>query len=290
MCAVAHVSARTAERGSYKIPGMTPENEDPQNPERFTHRPPKPPAVVVPPYTGVAAQIGGDMGTNEEAPHGVPSSWDWSQGAVIGMGNTPPAGWTAIVPWFTVYVGIKGSSSVNTLVNIRNFQLWILSKKTSLWTQIMLTDIGNSQSDGAAYLEDFANDTNKPSPFVKMPDGSIAVTAGNGYNYHGYSAQRFTINPNDIGGVISLMDAMLIPKNAAGPNDTALANFVVNTGADYYPNLTAGFPPGLDYEPAVGGSEYKKATTAWRSCSMSTLSEAALTTNPPLINLTGVSS
>jgi hypothetical protein len=41
------------------------------------------------------------------------------------------------------------------------------------------------------------------------------VTAGGGYKFHFYPADRASINPNDIGGIVMVLEARLI---AADPN------------------------------------------------------------------------
>lgn len=51
------------------------------------------------PNASLAAQIAGDMqGKYEGYPHGVPLSYDWATGPVMGMGNNSN-GWAAMTAW-----------------------------------------------------------------------------------------------------------------------------------------------------------------------------------------------
>ncbi len=111
--------------------------------------------------------------------------------------------------------------------------------------------------DGAAYLEDFSGDISKPGDVRKEPDGSISVKAGGGYNFHFYPSDRATINPNDIGGILIILEARLIVDNSALPDDRSSAKYLCGAGADYYPSLTGGWPGNLSYNPGVGIGKMK---------------------------------
>ena len=153
-------------------------------PQRKHHPPtPAPPPAPAPlPGINFGEQIANDMnGPNEDHPMGVPLSWDWANGSFISMGNNPQ-GWNAMTPWGLVYPTASGNPAVNTRVNIRAEQAWVLSKSSGVWSELSYTD----SPDGAAYLYDFSGDSNKPADIITLPDGSISVTAGNGYNFHFY--------------------------------------------------------------------------------------------------------
>ncbi len=232
----------------------------------------------------VAAQISGDMsGANEGHPHGVPLSYDFANGPVMSEGNNAQ-GQQAMTAWGIVYVGSQGNPATNTRVNIRNVQAWFLSKSKGTWTMIQNT----SNPDGAAYVEDFSGDSNKPADIRREPDGTISVTAGGGYNFHFYPSPRASINPNDIGGIVTIFDARLIVGDPSGADDRSSAVYLAGAGGDYYPSLTGSWAGNTDYNPAIAGGKLKYVKTYWRSFAMSTVPASQLAQNPPPIDLTGI--
>jgi hypothetical protein len=251
-------------------------------PSSPVNTPPPPPP---PPPSSVAAQIANDMtGSNEGFPHGVPLSWDWANGPVMGDGNTPPSGWKAATAWGIVYVASQGNPATNTRVNIRNVQFYLLQKSTQRWLLLQNT----STPDGAAYLEDYSGDISKPADVRTEADGTISVAAGGGYNFHFYPQDRASINPSDIGGVVSVFQARLIVGNAALQDDRSSAQYLAGSGADYWPDLVNGMPAGQTVEPAIGGGKMKYVQIKWRSFAMTTMTLAQLQANPPPINLSGI--
>lgn len=178
----------------------------------------------------------------------------------------------------------KAIRAVNTRVNLRAQQTYVLSKSTGTWTLLQST----STPDGAAYLEDFAGDISKPADVRYESDGTISVTAGNGYNFHFYPDLRGSIDPNDIGGIVTIFEARLIVDNPALPDDRSIARYLASSGADYWPNLTGGMPAGQTVEPAVANGKMKYVQSSWRSFAMTTMTEAELASNPPPLNLNGI--
>jgi Bacterial Ig domain len=245
---------------------------------------------VANPPTSLAAQIAADMqGLNEGNPQGVPLTWDWAVGPVLGAGNIPPSGWTASTSWGVVYVASQGNPATNTRVNIRNQQLWILSKSKGIWALVQNT----SQPDGGAYLEDFSGDSSIPGDVRYEPDGTISVTAGMGawagYNYHFYPAIRGSINPTDIAGVVSLVEARLILNNPSLPDDRGTAHYLLGAGADYWPSVSGSLPSSYNgVVPPVANGKMKYVETGWRSFAMTTMTQTDLVNNPPPIDLTGI--
>jgi hypothetical protein len=234
--------------------------------------------------SSVATQIFSDMtGQSEAFPHGVPSSWDFAQGPVLTMGNNSQ-GWKAIEAWGVLYVPTSGNPATNTRVNIRNMQTYFLSKSTGKWLLLQNTSV----PDGADYFEDFSGDANIPADVRTEPDGSISAKTTAGYVFHFYPTDRATINPNDIGGIVTTLQARLIADNPAKPDDRSIAKFLVGSGADYYPALTGSWPGNATFNPGVGGGKLKFVDTGWRSFSMTTCTLAQLKSNPPPLDFTGI--
>lgn len=230
----------------------------------------------------VAAQISNDMtGKNEGFPQDVPLSYDWANGPVIDQGNNAGSN-QALESWGVIYVASQGSSATNTWVNIANLQAWILSASKGTWSQVQLT----SDPGGAAYPDNFQGNSIAGTTRIEA-DGTLSVLVVNnsGYNFHFYPDNRGSINPKDIGGIVTLVEARLVVGNAALPDDRASANYLVGSGADYYPSVSG---PGIQNNPSVGNGKMKYVTNAWRSFAMTTMSAAALASNPPPINLTGI--
>jgi hypothetical protein len=221
---------------------------------------------------------------NEGLPHGVPTSWGFAQGAFMSMGNDP-TGWRAATAWGVVYEAAEGNPATNTRVNIRNVQFWFLSKSTGRWSLLQNTSVPG----GAAYFEDFSNNANIPADVRREPDGTISVTAGRGYNYHFYPLPRVSINPSDVGGIVVVAQARLILADPARPDDRGIARYLLSSGGDYYPELTGGWPGGTSYNPAIAGGKFKYVKPYWRSFAMSTLSATQLQSNPPPVDLSGIS-
>ena len=236
------------------------------------------------PNSSVAAQIAGDMqGGNEGYPHGVPRSYDFANGPVVVMGNNSN-GWAAITAWGALYEAAEGNPATNTRVNIRNMQTYFLQKSTGKWLLLQST----STPDGAAYLEDFSGDTNKPADIRYESDGTISATAGGGYNFHFYPADRGSIDPNDIGGIVVVYQARLILANPNGRDDRSSARYLCSAGADYYPSLTGSWPGDASFNPGVALGKMKYVQTSWRSFAMTTLSQSQLASNPPPVSLNGI--
>jgi hypothetical protein len=232
----------------------------------------------------VADQIAADMqGQNEGLPHGVPSSYDWATGPVISMGNNSQ-GWQAITSWGALYESAEGNPASNTRVNIRNMRTYFLQKSTGRWLLLQNT----SHPNGEAYVEDYAGDAHKPADVRTEPDGTISATAGGGYNFHFYPADRASINPWDIGGIVTIFEARLIVGDRNRPDDRSSARYLMSSGADYYPALTGGWPGSADFNPGVAGGKMKYVKTEWRSFAMTTISRSTLESNPPPVDLSGV--
>jgi hypothetical protein len=232
----------------------------------------------------VADQIAADMqGKNEGLPHGVPLSYDWATGPTISMGNNSQ-GWRAITAWGAVNEAAEGNPATNTRVNIRNMRTFFLRKSTGTWLLLQNT----SHPDGEAYVEDYAGDVHKPADVRTEPDGTISATAGGGYNFHFYPSARATIDPSDIGGIVTIVEARLIVGNPNKADDRSSARYLLSSGADYYPALTGGWPGSADFNPGVAGGKMKYVKTQWRSFAMTTMSQSELERNPPPEDLTGI--
>ena len=213
---------------------------------------------------------------HEGRPHGVPLSYDWALNPRMGLGNNP-GNFTAMTAWGQVYEDHDGNPANNTRVQLRNIEAYVLSKHDQQW-RILQSSVSMY---GAAYGEDFVGHVHRQADIRNEADGSISVTAGEGYNFHFWPPDRVEISPSDIAGIFTTVQARLILDDPDGVDDRENARYLVNMGGDYWLNLTAewSLEPRTVQDIAIG--RFKYVTTRWQSFNMTTLSEAGLQLNPP---------
>lgn len=212
---------------------------------------------------------------HEEKAHGLPLHCDWALRPRVNMGNNP-GDFKAMIAWGQVYEDIHGNPASNTRVQIRNIKAYILSRKDNQWHTIQDSKL----VEGRAYLEDFADDVSIPAATREEADGSISIKAGNGYNFHFWTPSRASIDPSDIAGVFTTVQARLIIDNPSLPDDRANARYLLNMGGDYWLDLDAQW----DYWKTngdIGIGRFKYVKAGWQSFNMVTLTENELRNNPP---------
>jgi hypothetical protein len=220
---------------------------------------------------------------NDAKPDGVPSYYSWyTSAAQPGWGNSPRTDWNAVTAWGQVYAveGWRPQQAPNTRVQIKDNQLWILSKSTGKWTQTQLSGV-----QGGAFASDFGNNgaTGVTTKDESANGGGLSVTAGNGYNYHFWPGARAVMNPTDIGGVYSVFQGRLILDNPNGSDDRSQAKYIASGGADYWRSVDAPFANDWSNNGGVGGGRFKTVTNTWQSYSFATLTPEQLLGNPPPI-------
>jgi hypothetical protein len=243
---------------------------------------PSPTEAIMPTSTPIPTlntleTIAEDMSLPHEAPpHGVPGSFDWAKGPRLGMGNEPGE-FRAVTAWGQVYEAAQGNPAVNTRVQIRNIRTYILSRQDGLWHLVQ----SSTGAEGAAYVEDFAGDVNKPPETRREEDGSLSVKAGGGYNFHFWpTSGRAAIDPGDIAGVFTTVQARLIVDDPSLPDDRSQARYLLSMGADYWLSLSAQWDE-WKTNGDVGIGRFKVVTSGWRAVNMTTLDLEALLQNPP---------
>ena len=213
---------------------------------------------------------------HESRPHGIADSVDWSTGPRMGMGNEPDA-FTAFIAWGQVYEAEEGNPAINTRAQIRNLRAYLLLNSDQQWHLVQ----DALAVEGAAYREDFADDMNKSADIRYEMDGSISITAGDGYNFHFWpSSGRVSIAPQDIDGVLVTVQARLILENPALADDREQARYVMSVGADYWESPTAQWDQWTT-NGDVGIGRFRYITSDWQTFTMSSLDEAHLRLNPP---------
>jgi hypothetical protein len=213
---------------------------------------------------------------HEGRPHGVPLSYGWAHGPRIERGNDA-RGFKAMIAWGQLYEDAGGHRADNTRVQLRDIKAYVLGRKDGRWTLVQ-----NSRLvEGEAYREDYRGDVNRPADERREPDGSISVVAGEGYNFHFWPATgRVTIDPEDIAGVFTTVQARLVVGDPGKPDDRARARYLLSMGGDYWVDMTARWD-NLKTNGGIAIGRFKYVTTRWQAFNMITLSEEEVRRNPP---------
>jgi hypothetical protein len=221
-------------------------------------------------------EIANDMTPlGEGIPHGVPASYNWASKPRVGWGNNPQ-GFQAMTAWGHLYEAATGNPATNTRVQIRNIRSYMLSQRDGQWYLLQ----SSTRVEGAAYREDYVGDVNKAADIRYEPDGSVSVKPGQGYNFHFWPPGRASIDPNDVGGILTTVQARLVIDNPQQVDDRSQARYLLSIGGDYWLNLTAKWD-NWQTNGDIGIGKFKYVTTQWRAFNMTTLSPEQITQNPP---------
>ncbi len=220
---------------------------------------------------------------HEGLPHGA-SHFDWGKAPRAGAKN-PPSGWTAAIAWGQLYEWIDGNQATNTRVQIRDLQMYYLSKTDNKWHELQKSLL----VEGAAYREDFAGDINKPADIRKESDGSISVTTGKGFNFHFWPKPgRVLIPENDVAACFVTVQCRLIPDDPNGVDDLDSARYLMGVGGDWWKSMTAQWD-NWTTNADMGIGRFRFVTKEWQGHNLITLSpEETLQNPPPLPKLTGI--
>ncbi len=212
---------------------------------------------------------------HEGMPQGVPTSYNWASKPRVGWGNNPQ-GFQAMTAWGQLYEAATGNPATNTRAQIRNIRAYILSKRDGQWYLLQ----SSIKVEGAAYREDYVGDVNRAADIRYEPDGSASVKAGQGYNFHFWPPGRASIDPNDVAGIFTTVQARLLIDNPQQVDDTSQARYLLSMGGDYWLNLTAKWD-NWKTNGDIGIGKFKYVTTGWRAFNMTTLSSDQIRQNPP---------
>jgi hypothetical protein len=214
--------------------------------------------------------------SHEGRPHGVPASFDWGLKPRVGA-QQPPAGWNAAIAWGQVYEWLDGNPAKNTRVQIKDLEMYYLSKTDHKW-HLLQKSVG---VDGNAYVENFAGDVNKPADKRNESDGSVSVKAGDGYNFHFWSKLgRVKYPANDVAGCYVTVKARLILDNPSGTDDRASARYLMSVGGDWWQSLSAVWDQ-WKTNADMGIGRFRFISEEWKSFNMFTAPIDTIRNNPP---------
>ena len=229
-----------------------------------------------------------DMRRKNDLPlAGAPVGPGWTTGpGHVHMGNRPrgsataswwqpsdrslksDAWWTVLLPWIVIFDGI-GNGATNTRVEFRNLKAYYKSRKTGRWVLITQGPIS-----GENYPKHLTGTRTVPPELRRERDGAVSVRpAGGNYAFHGWCCGPKPIDPPDIAAIHVTTLARLTLDRAGGPDDRDSAKYLMQVGADYYPDAKtkiAAFAP-TGYNPGVGLSRFKLLTRDWQAISMTTI-------------------
>jgi hypothetical protein len=175
-------------------------------------------------------------------------------------GNRPV--WThAIVPWFTAFEA-RGNRARNSRVQIRNLRLFILSNRTRKWLQVD----HRLRPYVALWKYPFVAAGPACGRVAQLErDGGLSLVPDYPFFIHGWGDAR-SIDASDVGATFIAMDFRLIIDDPRRKDDRNVARYVVDVGADYYPDQTLRWS--LDYAPGVGNGRMLLARRQWRTATL----------------------
>ena len=212
---------------------------------------------------------------HEAQPRGVPESTGWAIEPRVGMGNDP-GDWQAMIAWGQFYAPTDGNPATNIRVQIRDIKAYYLSKADNQWYLWQESEV----VEGAAYVEDFVDDESIPADIRTEDEGVSVAPAGEGYNFHFWTPYRTAIDPDDIAGVFTTVEARLIVDDPNEPDDRDEARIILDIGGDYWATMDAQWDQ-WKTNGDIGIGRFKFVTNCWQSFNMHTLSPEALRENPP---------
>ncbi|WP_413290661.1 hypothetical protein [Bdellovibrio sp. HCB337] len=218
----------------------------------------------------IATIVASQTATSHEAK--IPSiRYDWQKYPVIIMQSpsgadipswfefSKPEWCYTLNSWLQVFEA-EGNTAKNTRVQFRNLKIFVLSESTRKWSLV--------KSDVSPYTDSWQY------PFAFSADGGTRVESSGGLSFkpkypvfaHGYGTQT-TIVPQDVRAVFVSMETKLVLENASGTDDRSSAKYLVNVGADYWPNAQA-VNKTWSYAPGIGQGRFILATQDWRKATM----------------------
>jgi hypothetical protein len=90
------------------------------------------------------------------------------------------------------------------------------------------------------------------------------------------------INPEDVAGILTTVQARLITDNPQQPDDRFKARYLLGMGGDYWLSMTAEWD-NWTTNGGMGVGKLKYVTNRWRVFNMTTLSPNEIRQNPPPI-------
>jgi hypothetical protein len=175
-------------------------------------------------------------------------------------GNRPL--WTkAVVPWFTAFEA-QGNRSKNSRVQVRNLRLFLLSVSKREWVEVEQ----KFRPEVKLWTYPFREVGNACGEQVRLEkDGTVSIVPNYPRFLHGWG-RGHEINAGDVGATFTAMEFRLIVNDRNMKDDRDFARYVVDVGADYYPDMALRWS--LDYAPGMGNGRMLLARKHWRTATL----------------------
>ncbi len=214
---------------------------------------------------------------HQAAPSGVPLSYDWQAGPRLNLANQPGT-FRAYTGWGQLYLAGGSKPVENVRVEIQALNGYVLDKTNGDWNLLQ----SGTDLTGAFYAEDFAKDKNVPAD-IRPTSAGISVAMTTGFNFHFWpTGPRKAINPEQIGGLISLVWARLVQDDPNGPDNRDHARYLMGVGGDYWLDKTAAWD-NFKTNNDVGIGRFRLLTHEWQRIPMHTLTPEQLTQALPVV-------
>jgi hypothetical protein len=216
------------------------------------------------------------LGLSDGFPVGVPKSYNWYKGWNDDGMHAPPASFTAVEGWGQVYQqeGAPASSNPNTAVQVANAKTYVRSKDTGQW--VLVQDQARSPIVGGHFVTDFAGNAGYAMNVAPLAGGGTSFAAPpSGYNDHFWYQSRGIFAAGTVDAVYVQMDMRITDSSA---------HLVAMVGADWWRDASAPYLHDHSNNPGVGGTNWVKLSTEWKTLGYYSLSSAELQSNlpPPL--------
>jgi len=218
------------------------------------------------------------VGDSEGRPEGVPTSYDWYNGAKQDT-PAPPSNFTAVTGWGQVYQQAgQPATNPNAQVQLANAETYVHLKSTGAWVLVQNQD--TNQIEGDHFVADFSGNQSISMPITTNADGSASFSAPpSGHNDHFWPSARGTYAAGgDVDAVYVQMDMRVMDPNA---------HLVANIGADWWRDASAPFVDGFGNNPGAGMSNWVDLTTEWRTLAFYSSSSVFHADPPPVLQSTG---
>ncbi|RRD46006.1 hypothetical protein [Tessaracoccus sp. OH4464_COT-324] len=210
------------------------------------------------------------MGNN---PRGSNTPGYWKNNLVHGNYRSDKL-WNAVVPWLTITPGPKNAAT-NTRVELSQIRMHVLTK-AGKWVHVQTQSI-----DGAVYNHSLTGNPHIPRADIRF-DGAkrVVLPPRNGLVFHGWG-KEMKWNTADIEAVHVAIDARLVRNNPKGPDDRSKAQYLLQIGGDYYPEVGVRvtdelmkMKDGGSYFPGIGLSRAKTVKAEMQTFNFVTIDTA----------------
>ncbi|NJD07032.1 MAG: hypothetical protein FIA97_11120, partial [Methylococcaceae bacterium] len=214
---------------------------------------------------------------NDAAPHGLSSDWTILNGAQILAGAEPPVGWEAATATGQVYRDVSDSQDTNTRVELKNIYSYVLSRSTGKWGLLQYSvSVG-----GVSCTEAYIGACSTPD-FKYLSQGSVAVKLAHGRNlFFSPNTSRASIDPNDIAGIFTTVQARLVVDDPSKASDVSTARYLVDMGGDFWRSLNIDQAAYGVNNTQIGNGRFKYVTATWQDFNFTTLTAEEIAKNPP---------